>query len=155
MDHLTYIRDLLKEDCHLSDKEIAQKLCQRFNMEKPLHSTSILRYRHKIMPEMGLEKWTVQMVSKRGENCNTPQQMQERKEVMNKLLYYRKHDALLVFTGETYFVFRRNWGTGKAPDGKKQYKLCAQSNIFFSDHFLIQCCCNMTNETLAGISTDT
>ena len=116
---LSYLIDCMKENCRITDKELAKKLSDRLNLPKSIHSTSILHYRHKLMPEMDLDKWTVKMVSIRGENANSPENKVKRKEVMRKLKYYHQEMLTLVFIDETHFEFRKNWGRGKAPAGEK------------------------------------
>ena len=118
-EHLKYMRDCMTENCRLKDREISQMMKDKFNMETMLHPTTILNYRHNIMPKMGLEKWTVKLLTKRDPYSNTEENKDRRIQVMKELNKWRKVNRVFVYIDETHFDFHRNWGRGKAPAGEK------------------------------------
>ena len=62
----------MKNNCRATDKQLGVQLGEHLG-RPPLHESTICNYRNKVMPEMGLEKWTVKRVSIRGENANKPE----------------------------------------------------------------------------------
>ena len=116
---LEYMRNFMRENCRATDKEISSFLKEKGLTDTELDSTTICRWRNDLMPAIGMEKWTVKYVSKRGANANTPENKEYRKKVMTDLQYWKRHDRIIVYIDETHFDFRRNWGKGKAPAGEK------------------------------------
>ena len=72
------------------------------------------------MPKIGLERWTLKNVSKRGPNANTPENKAYRnRKVFSELKHWKDYERVIVYIDETHFDFRKGWGKGKAPSGEK------------------------------------
>ena len=86
MAHLEYLRNCMIDNCRLKDRELAELLREEYIMgDQALHSTTILKYGHNKMPEMGLGKWTVKMVSRRDPAANTEENKDRGIQVVKEL----------------------------------------------------------------------
>ena len=79
---------------------------------------------------MGMEKWTVKVVSKRDPAANMDENKDRRIQVVKELNKWRQDERVIVYIDETHFDFRKNWGRGKSPAGEKA--LCIGKFSFVS-----------------------
>ena len=87
------------------------------------------------MPEMGMEKWTVKVVSKRDPAANTEENKDRRIQVVKELNKWRQDERVIVYIDETHFDFRKIAELGKRESSRKR-----KSFMYWKAQFCVNEC---------------